>query len=49
MLTRKRKLEERTVMILAMIAVLFLNQRLRRRIRKKPRKPPIIILGRIIV
>ena len=45
LLTRKRKFEERTAIILAIMAVLFLNQRFKRRIRKRPRKPPIMILG----
>ena len=49
LLTRKRKLEERTVIILAIIAVLLRNQRLSKRMRKNPRSPPIIMLGRMAV
>ena len=45
----KRKLEESTVIMLAMMAVLFLNQRLRRRIIKIQVIAPIITLGSIIV
>lgn len=45
----KRKLEESTVIMLAMMAVLFLNQRLRRRIIKIQVIAPIITLGNIIV
>ena len=49
LLTRKRKLEERTVMILAMMAVLFLNQRLSKRIIKIQVIAPMITLGSIMV
>ena len=45
----KRKLEESTVMMLAMMAVLFLNQRLSRRIIKIQVIAPIITLGNMIV
>lgn len=45
----KRKLEESTVMMLAMMAVLFLNQRLSRRMIKIQVIAPIITLGNMIV
>ena len=45
----KRKLEESTVIMLAIMAVLFLNQRLSRRIIKMQVIAPIITLGNIIV
>ena len=49
LLTKKRKLEDKTVIILAMIAVLFLNQRFRRRTKSSPRTLPTKILGSLIV
>ena len=45
----KRKLEESTVIMLAIMAVLFLNQRLRRRIIRMQVIAPITTLGNIIV
>lgn len=45
----KRKLEESTVIMLAMMAVLFLNQRLSRRMIKIQVIAPIITLGNMIV
>ena len=45
----KRKLEESTVIMLAMMAVLFLNQRLSRRMIKIQVNAPIITLGNMIV
>lgn len=45
----KRKLEESTVMMLAMMAVLFLNQRLSKRIIKIQVIAPMITLGSIMV
>lgn len=45
----KRKLEESTVIMLAMMAVLFLNQRLSRRMIEIQVIAPIITLGNMIV